>query len=544
MPMTDMKLCVIDDIRSVVEMITTRIPWGEHGITIAGSALDGEEGLALVSQVRPDIVLSDIRMPKLDGLEMTRRILEFSPQSKVIILSAYTDFAYAQQAIRLGAFDFVKKPFSMEEIIAVVVKARDARAAELAEQAQVQAMEKRIKDSMPVLRQEYFQLLMHHQTDIISAMKRWEFLHMEMEPRHVAVLIAEIDQFSERYQGMPVQEMELIRFSLQNIMEETVQGYTKGIIFRESLNRYVCVINSSDDHLVSLVADACCANIAKYTKFTISIGVGLAVEAVNQLSQSYQQALKALSYHFYTGGNGALSFATIAGGHQSIPEYSHAEEQEFLFALRSGNRERSLLLLESLLDNLAGSGTLSDPGDVGNICYELASKLFRVLLEIFPYEQLEPFENKLEEIRKKDEVSSSFLRLRSLLLELVAEGCEWIESNRKYESKRIIHEAKDYIRGHLHQDLSLEHCARQFNFSPGYFSNLFRKEAGMPFQQFVIQEKIERAKTMLIQDHQVQEIAQELGYEHRRYFSEVFKKSTGMTPSQFRESYLGRPPTS
>lgn len=541
MPDTDMLLCVIDDIRSVVDMITTRIPWEEYGIKVAGSALDGVEGLELVKRTKPDIVLSDIRMPRMDGLEMTRRILEFSPRSKVIILSAYTDFAYAQQAIRLGAFDFVKKPFSMDEIVGVVTKARDARSSDLQEEAQVQAMEKRIRDSMPVLRQEYFHLLMHHQTDMVNAMKRWEFLHIDMEPRRFAVLVAEIDLFSEKYQRMPVQEMELVRFSLQNIMEETIAGYTKGVIFRESMNRYVCVVNSDGDDLTASIAEACCANIARYTKFTISVGVGLTAEALNQLSFSYQQAQKALSYHFYTGGNGALSYRNIAAGQRSISDYSAAAEQELLFALRSGSRERSLPLLGSLLDSLAGAEPLPEPDYAAGLCGELAAKLVRALLETVPASELAGFENRLEVIKDAGLSAFSFQRLRTLLEELVSVGCDWMERNRRKESKRTIYQAMEYIRTHLQLDLSLEHCARQFNFSPGYFSNLFKKEAGMPFQQFVIQEKMERAKSMLIEDHQVQEIAQELGYEHRRYFSDVFKKYTGMTPSEFRESYLSNP---
>lgn len=536
-----MKLCVIDDIKSVVDMITTKVPWAEHGITIAGSALDGEEGLELVRQVQPDIVLSDIRMPKLDGLEMTRRILEFSPHTKIIILSAYTDFIYAQQAIRLGAFDFVKKPFSVEEIIGVVVKARNACTLEREGLAQIQAMEKKIKDSMPVLRQEYFHLLMHHQTDLSSVMKRWAFLRMEMEPEHFAVLVAEIDRFSEKHQGMPVQEMELVRFSLQNIMEETVAVYTRGIIFREAMNRYVCVINSRDDQLPEVIAEACCANIARFTKFTISIGVGLAAEGIEQLSRSYQQALKALTYHFYTGGDGALSYRNMASGHQNAPEYSAAEEQELLFALRSGNRERTLTQLDRLLGRIAGSDPRPDPIYVESICYELASKVLRVLLETFPSSKLVPFEHKLAAIKTSGPAAFSFQRLQELLRELATEGCDWIEQNRKHESRQTIHYAMDYIRGHLHMDLSLEHCAKQVNFSPGYFSNLFKKESGLSFQQFVIQEKMERAKAMLLSDHQVQEIAQALGYEHRRYFSEVFKKHTGLTPSEFRESYLSGP---
>lgn len=118
------KLCVIDDIKSVVEMVSSKPPWQEHGIEVVGTALDGEAGLQIIRETRPDIVLTDIRMPRMDGLQMTRAILEELPDCKIIILSAYSEFSYAQEAIRLGALDFVKKPFSLNEIVQAVLKAR------------------------------------------------------------------------------------------------------------------------------------------------------------------------------------------------------------------------------------------------------------------------------------------------------------------------------------------------------------------------------------------------------------------------------------
>ncbi|KWX83970.1 AraC family transcriptional regulator, partial [Paenibacillus riograndensis] len=135
------KICVIDDIKSVVDMITRKPQWQEYGIEVAGTALDGEEGLQMVREMKPDIVLTDIRMPRMDGLEMTRAILEFAPHCKIIILSAYSEFSYAQQAIRLGAMDFVKKPFSLEEIVNVVLKAKALCLEEREEQEKIMAMQ-------------------------------------------------------------------------------------------------------------------------------------------------------------------------------------------------------------------------------------------------------------------------------------------------------------------------------------------------------------------------------------------------------------------
>lgn len=174
------KLCIIDDIRSVVEMISRKPGWQEHGIEVSGTALDGEEGLRMIRETRPDIVLTDIRMPRMDGLQMTRAILDFLPDCKIIILSAYSEFTYAQEAIRLGALDFVKKPFSLDEIVNVVLKAKELCRQERQKTARLAVMESKIKESMPILRQEYLTFLLHHQTTEADARSRWAYLDIPL----------------------------------------------------------------------------------------------------------------------------------------------------------------------------------------------------------------------------------------------------------------------------------------------------------------------------------------------------------------------------
>src|SRR5690606_18945995 len=116
-------LCVIDDIASVVEGIAASPLWKEHGIKVVGTALDGEEGLNLIRELRPDIVLTDIRMPNKDGIELLTLLQQERNPAKVIFFSGYTDFNYAQQAVRLGAFDYLTKPHSIKQIVEVVMKA-------------------------------------------------------------------------------------------------------------------------------------------------------------------------------------------------------------------------------------------------------------------------------------------------------------------------------------------------------------------------------------------------------------------------------------
>ncbi|GGD58064.1 response regulator [Paenibacillus nasutitermitis] len=529
------RLCVIDDISSVVEMITSRIDWTSHGIEVAGTAGSGVDGLRLVEEMRPDIVLTDIRMPKMDGLEMTARILQLDPYCKVVILSGFTDFAYTQQAIRLGAFDFMQKPFSRAEIVKVVLKAKEAREGERRNLIEVHEMEKRLKESMPLLRQEYLNTLVHHRTDARQGESRWRYFQIPLEPRQLVAMIVEIDRFDSDYAMLPIHEVELMRFAMQNILEETIGMFTQGVVFREANNRHVCIIHCDDPELASRIADRCCAHIAQYTRFTISIGIGMMADDISQLPDSYEQALHAFSYHFYTGGNGAFSFAHIAGTDKEPPRFAPAAAQELLFALRSGNHDKSSGLLAQLLNDLF-AGT-PKPDYVISVCYELAFMMLRVLLEKLPYEQVGDLEQR---IRENKAAELTMQELRHLLDDLCLKGCERIEMQRTSESEFIVRKSMQYIRDNLKMPLTVEQCARQANLSAGYFANVFKKMVGMTVQQFITQERIERAKQMLIDNYQVQEIAEALSYEHRRYFSEVFKKVTGMTPSEFRQAYLGK----
>lgn len=532
-----LKLCVIDDIRSVVDMIAKKIPWTDYGIEAAGTATDGEEGLAVIEAVKPDIVITDIRMPKLDGLEMTRRIMELLPGCKVIILSAYADFEYARKALRYGALNYLKKPFAVADIVKVVLEAKEAWLADHRERMHVADLERKMKESLPALRQEYLSLLVHHPTAEAESEEWWAFLELSPVRPPFAAFVIQIDQLEKEAQ-LAVKELELARFSLQNIVEETLASYAEAVVFREAFNRYVCIVGVSGAEPALVVADACCAHIARYTKFTISVGIGLEAGGVRELPRSYRQALIALSYHFYTGGNGAFRYPERPDSGPADWIYTAESENEFLFAFRSGNAARCGEWLDAVFAEMENADALPEPSDVEHLFRGLALRMLRVLLEKLSRPEAAEFEARVHGLRTGGRFDLRELRQR--LADLCEIGCRLMDGERASESRKIIFRSMDYIKAHLHLDLTLESCARQVNLSWGYYSNLFKKVAGMTFQQFVTQAKIERAKAMLLEDYQVQEISQLLGYEHRRYFSELFKKQTGLTPTEFKESYLGK----
>ncbi|WP_373230049.1 response regulator [Cohnella sp.] len=526
-------LCIIDDIKSVVDGLMS-IEWAGQGITVAGTSANGEDGLELVRRARPDIIITDIRMPKMDGLTMLRAILELNYSCKVILISSYTDFDNAKQAVQLGAFDFVVKPFTEEDIMEAVLRAKAQVMQERSRLLSVREMELKLRESLPVLRQEYFSLLVSHQTSWERAAERWEFLQVDLIHRGFVVVLLEIDGFQERSEDLSVLEVELNRFSLQNITEETIQVYAKCVVFRGKNNRFVAVMNDSESLSTTRIAEKCCKNIERYTKFTVSVGVGGRVEEISELPNSYRQADRALTYHLFTGGNGAISYEELPKTDLQAP-LSLERKDELLLVLRSGNGDRAEEILADISNSLQMMTSRPNPNYLISLYEELAASAIRIFYELVPFAEVQPL---VERFKAKWGMSGLTLsELEQQLLALCHEGADSVRKNTLSEAQTVIYRSLDYLNSHIDQDVTLTECAAYVHLSVSYYSSLFKKVTGMTVTQYVTAERINKAKSMLVSGLTVQEVASAVGYEERRYFSDMFKRTTGMTPSEFRASY-------
>ncbi|KWX85387.1 AraC family transcriptional regulator [Paenibacillus riograndensis] len=526
-------LCIIDDIRSVVDGLTA-MSWEDQGIQVAGVSGNGEEGLKLITEVRPDLVITDIRMPRMDGLSMLRAVLEDNRSCKVILISGYADFEYAQQAVQLGAFDFVVKPFSEEDIMAAVLRAKAEILEERSRRLSLREMEIKLRESMPVLRQEYFTLLVSHRTSWEQAAGRWEFLNIELNPRGFVVMLIEIDRFQEQVAELSIREVELIRFSLLNITQETIAEYAGCAVFRARHNRYLAGMNDTGPVSPIEIGEQCCRKIERYTKFTVSVGVGGRVEETSELPDSYRQAHRALAHHLFTEGNAAIMYDDL---HQTGSQEPLALEykDELLLALRSGNAGRADAILSAISETLHTLISRQNPDYLLSLYDELAASAIRTFYELVPYRDIQPLIQKFRAVQ-----GTAGLPLASLqrqLLALCTEGAGLVRQNSLSEGQKVIYEAIDYIKSRLPEDITVGECAAHVHLSASYFSSLFKKVTGMTVTQFTTSERIQKAKTLLIEGAQVQEVASAVGYEERRYFSEMFKKITGQTPTEFRAGY-------
>jgi len=524
-------LCIIDDVQTVVEGIRTKIDWEQHGIEIVGTAANGEEGLQLIRERQPQIILTDIRMPKQSGLEMVRNA--GAANAKVIFLSGYSDFEYAQESIRLGAYDYILKPFTPKQIAEVVLRAKRELESEQLELNNLVELQQKVKMSMPYLREEYFRLLLQCVGNPETMRKKGEFLQIDMNEVGFLVFIAQIDDLEQEIQRLPAGEIELIRFAVHNILEETIHKHTKGIVVRENLHRLVAIVNIPQHIDMRQVAEECRQHVERFTKKTVTIGLGTGVKRMEEIHLSYEQAKTAMSYQFYSGGNSVIHFRDMEPQGVKRPRYAAEKETELIYCLRSGNREGALEQLGDIFDELSRYPVPPNPDLIVHLLYGLGFAIFRVVAEKADADQLALLEGKLAAM--KDGKNASLAELRERLQDICELSCDWMQQRQRNDSKQLIHQAIDYIRANLGSELSLQECASVVHLSPSYFSNLFKKETGMTFMPYVTAARMERAKAMLLAGEQVQEITYALGYKDRPYFSELFKKHTGMTPTEFRQ---------
>lgn len=524
-------MVVIDDIPAVINGISRDMDWSSFGIEIVGAASSGEEGLSLIRETLPDIIVTDIRMPKLSGIEMMRELQQELPQSKFIFISGYSDFNHAQNALRLGAFDYILKPFTPQQLADVVKKASEEMEAERRENARLSDMQQKLRESMPLLRQEYLNLLIRFPAPQDLLLKRWDFLQINMQSSPLAVIVMEIDRFIQKSEGISVNDAELLRFAVQNIVEETVLKVTQGIIFRDSVHRFIVMVNPGPDKSALDIAEACRENVVKYSKSTVSAGVSKAIEDLSELPTAYRQAVEALTYTFFTGGNSVFFWEHVRQRQEVLQRPDTELEKELIYALRSGNEEHAERSLLMLLEDAEHTGDMPSPYSAKAFCIELAALIRDTVPELKDEPQLAELMKRL--------TSPQTLRseLHETLKALCKISCQQVQSRQQSSAQETIQSVIRYIRSHLHLNLMVGDYAAHVHLSTSYFSNLFKKVTGMSVAAFVIQEKMEQAKLMLIEQRTISEVAESLGYEERSYFSDVFKKTIGLTPSEFRTKY-------
>lgn len=479
----------------------------EH--TVVGEAKNGEEGLALVNKYKPELVISDIRMPVMDGLEMIRLIHEQEPGTHCVILSGYSEFEYAKQALQYGVDDYLIKPLAPEDVTKVLAMVQEKMTKEL--RLQMGEPEKRLRDC-----------LLTGQTEQIS----WQELALLCGFAGTSgyrILAAYTGKISGEERKFCEQRFEQLA---QRRDEQSFYYF-----FLDSEQEFICI---TEDILWEEMERELTQRLLQNALHPLEwVWTQARFACLKELPEVYR-SLKALYPYGLVLGNGEI--LDSAGVEAFVPqEYHYPKSLEHRLQNRiwGSHAEEILKIGEAFLTEMQGQK--ADPMRLKEGYHKMVHYLLNLTQE--GEKQVH------EQLLKYNPIQAVSLAVTQRELQVVVKDMFQILAagmNRKEDiSNYTINRAIQYIRNHYQESISLEMVAASLDITPEYLSTLFNREMGENFSVFLKKFRISHAKRLLKgTDKRVYEIAQEVGYADPKYFNRVFKEEEGLTPKEFRGSSL------
>jgi two-component system response regulator YesN len=530
------KIVIADDEANVREGIRDNLNWSELGFEVVGDFENGREVIQAAAQLQPDVVLTDINMPFVDGLEVTRYLFENFPQTKVIILTGYDDFEYAQQALKMKVHDYILKPNTASELRQILSRLKDELDEEAHQTEDLSKLKQRLRESLPLVRERFLNQLTSGSVREREIVDKLSYLELHLQGPHYLVAVIDVDDHGELERFYPESESELLYFAVFNISEEIIARDKGGIVFQNNNEKTIAILSGDDDEMLFESAlnmlEEINASVKQHLKFTVSIGVGDVCSGLSEIHISHKRAASALDYRFLLGKNRVISINDIEGDLQARGPYDKAWEKQLVLGIKSGTMQDIELIIENMMKNLKA---LYLPIDR---CYIHIQQIMISIMDAL-------YELDIREDSISGNESSPLTEIYQFktLDEVEAWLCAYcqqvsraISDKRDHFGRVQVSKAEAYIQdNYADQMISLDSVCKHLTMSKSYFSLLFKNYTSETFISYLTKIRIEKAKELLKHtDLKSYEIADRVGYADPQYFSLIFKKTTGMTITEYR----------
>ncbi|MEV5026632.1 response regulator transcription factor [Paenibacillus sp. LPE1-1-1.1] len=533
-----MNLMIVEDESSIRNRLATMIPWEEHGIDVVALCANGIESLRMIDRTKPDIVILDIRMPEMDGLSLARAIYQLDRRIKMIILSGYEDFEYARDAMESGVLKYLIKPASNDEILFTVMEGAALRRKEMEEQHSHDALKLKWREHLPRLQDMFFNNWITGSYSDWEIERRSKELMIRLEEKRLfSLVIMETDPLMEGEERFSELDSALLQFSLRSIAGETIAENHVGL-FQDLNGSTVVLFQSADNESqgdfqlrVHFSATKVLSTFKECLKVTASAGISMVTSEKRKVPEIYHQAKAALLKRVIYGHDIAIPFNEEQQPGETVPAAS-ITGNDLEIGIEIGDPVKSAAAIDELLENSIGKATSVDEVQV-HVLY-----LFHTLLRIIQNknwsirevvgEDFHYFQHSLS-LQSKEQI-------RICLHRIVRRMTSYALKRSQSGGHKMIQEILHLIEQEIGQELNLYGIADRYFVNKSYLSRLFKHEVGESFSQYVLKQKMIRAKRLLLEGEQVQNTAQQVGYTNVGFFSKVFHKYWGILPSEMKPS--------
>lgn len=527
-------ILLVDDEEEVIQAIMKKIDWEGLGFSVIGYACNGVKALEMVEEFQPDVIMTDIKMPYMDGLELSNRVKAEYPAAKILFFTGFDEFEYAKEAVHLEVEEYVLKPINSIELTNVFIQLKTKLDQEISEKRNVEILQKYYMESLPLLQADFYSALIEgrvHEEEIPKYLSDYQ---LSFPGPFFSCLIVHTSSSQVPEHMNPL----LLATSVQKQAKERLAAKWQAKYFAY-LGNIILITQLKSEKEISELTDECdrfCKYARRIIGAVVTIGIGQVCSSILELPQSYGSAREAVSYRGIYGASRAINMKEVvpqkAGRKSGLG--NDTELSDLFKMIRLGSEEDVAKAADQYLDHTSFPEKSLQQYYIDIM--ELISAFYRFAVN--------------HDITV-DEFSGDIRTLYSRLLDLEPDAMrKWlidrclflrktIISARNNSTKSFVSRAEEYVHHNYgNEELSLDSVCKILGVSNSYFSTIFKKETGSSFISYLTDYRMDQASCLLIETNEKSYmIAKKVGYTDPNYFSYVFKRRFGVSPSKYRTEH-------
>ena len=524
---------LVDDEEEVVQVIMKKINWEGLGFSVIGYANNGVKALEMVEEYQPDIVMTDIKMPYMDGMELANRIKAEFPATRILIFTGFDEFEYAKEAVHLEVEEYILKPVNSVELTNVFTQMKIKMDQEISEKRNVEILQRYYMESLPLLQANFYSTLIEGRIRESELLKYLSDYQITFSGPFFCCLVIHTSSSQAPENMNPL----LLSTSVQKQAEEKLGEKWKAKSFTYLGNTVLIaqLQNESDVSELTDESDRFCRYVRRMIGAVVTVGIGTVCGNILEISKSYSGAREAVSYRGIYGATKAINIKEIAP--QEMVQSGSAGEMEManLFKMiRLGSEQEVLDAVNRYWNQISFPSKSLQQHHIAVM--EMVSALYRfssnneISMEEFGGDMGKLYTKLLD---LEPETLHKWLRETSLSFR------EKLIHARSRSTKSFVLKAEEYVRNNFYdEEISLDRICEILGVSSSYFSTIFKKETGKSFIGYLTDYRMEQASRLLIETNEKSYIiAKQVGYTDPNYFSYVFKRRYGVSPSKYRTEH-------
>ena len=533
------QVIIADDEEAVRHGLKTHFNWSQYDLQVAADFSDGEQAWEYIKVHPVDLVVTDVRMPNMDGIALARHIRETFPRIQIIFISGYNDTEYLRKAFKMDAVDYILKSIDLDEFAQTIAHVTRRMNRETQRERTIEDLEEKLNKSIPLLQQRGLMLLVCDEVkyDEITR-ERLRFLNIPLyDEACYCVLVVQIRDVWRIFMNMNERQRQFFSLDFINQAKQVLKTYGSEIVFENHLAEYVFILNADVneyENVLLSISQEIQEIVNERLSAQCSIGISERFTGLSKIHPAYESAVNAIVSRYYLSENPSISVDKFRG--LSMRAAKERAEKIVSDALLSGQIESVKHAMEEVFTDMKSMTTLQEQDNF--LLYLLF--LPTHIISNLPTGEMGPYDDQVKLLERY--LCCADIRERKLyLLEIYEEVAAMLNSRSESQSNYIIGKTKQLIENSYMDQISIASLAEQVFLTPTYLCVLFKQATGQTINERITQVRIQHAKTLLADSSiKLYDVCYQVGYLSPSYFSKIFKRFTGMTPSEYRDIYMNR----